>query len=184
MTFKLSHLEIPGLILIELSCIEDDRGFFQECFRANVFSEAGIPAVVQENHACSHLNVMRGLHYQINPKAQGKLIRCIRVRIYDVAVDIRRGSKTYGDYLGLELTAENRRMLYVPAGFAHGYCTLSEEAEVIYKTTEYWSPEHERTIRWNDPDIGIDWPVENPVLSLKDRAAPSLNQAENNFKIT
>lgn len=181
LSFKFEPLEIEGLILVSQACYHDDRGFFQESYREETFIEAGIPAFVQDNHARSRLNVLRGLHYQLNPMSQGKLVRCIRGRIFDVAVDIRKGSPTYGQWYGLELSEGNQQMLFIPEGFAHGYCALTADAEVLYKTTRYWSAQHERTIRWDDPKVGVLWPLSNPVLSDKDRQSPDLYDAENNF---
>lgn len=179
--FRFEPLQPPGLVAIDCERLEDERGFFMETFRLGGFAGAGIPPLVQENHAGSRRHVLRGLHYQLNPAAQGKLVRCIRGRIFDVAVDIRRGSPSFGRWAGLELSEKNQRMLYIPEGFAHGYCTLSERAEVIYKTTAYWSPAHERAIRWDDSALGIRWPVADPILSPKDRSAPPLAEAEINF---
>jgi dTDP-4-dehydrorhamnose 3,5-epimerase len=155
-----------------------------ETYKKSDFKKAGIDTdFVQDNHSKSVKGVLRGLHYQLEPKAQGKLVRCIRGKIFDVAVDIRKGSPTFGKWIGLELSEENKLMLWIPEGFAHGFLTLSEEAEIVYKVSgaEY-SPEHDRGIRWNDPDIGIKWPLEGePILSEKDRIAPLLKDAEVNF---
>ena len=181
MGFEFEQLDIEGLVLVSHDRHRDDRGFFQEAFRAETFEAAGMPAFVQDNQSRSRVDVLRGLHYQLNPAAQGKLVRCLRGRIFDVAVDIRKGSPTYAKWYGVELSDENRRMLYVPEGFAHGYCALTDPAEVLYKTTAYWSPGHERTIRWDDPLIAIRWPTPTPVLSEKDRTAPTLDDAEKNF---
>jgi dTDP-4-dehydrorhamnose 3,5-epimerase len=126
--------------------------------------------------------VLRGLHYQLNPAAQGKLVRCVCGRIFDVAVDIRKRSPTFRKWKGVELSGDSGRMLYVPEGFAHGYCALAPDSVVIYKTTDYWSPEHERAIRWNDPGLAINWPVRSPIVSEKDNQAPDFDQAENNFE--
>ena len=181
MGFNFKRLELEDLILVTHDRFPDERGFFEETYREKAFEEAGIPPFVQENHALSRLNVLRGLHYQLNPEAQGKLVRCSRGRVFDVAVDIRKGSRTFGTWLGLELSDANGSMLYIPEGFAHGYCALSQNAEIIYKTTGYWSPQHERAIRWNDPGIAIDWPVASPIVSDKDGKAPDLTEAEINF---
>jgi dTDP-4-dehydrorhamnose 3,5-epimerase len=182
MSFHFEPLEPGGLLLITFDRFADDRGFFAETYRESVFSEAGLPAFVQENHALSDRYVLRGLHYQLNPAAQGKLVRCVHGRVFDVAVDLRKGSPTFGHWQGVELSAEKGRMLYVPEGFAHGYCALAPDTVVIYKTTDYWSPEHERAIRWNDHRIAIDWPVSSPIVSEKDHLAPDFDQAENNFE--
>ena len=137
---------------------------------------------MQDNHSKSTYGVLRGLHYQKNPKAQGKLVRCIKGKILDVAVDIRKGSPTFGKWVSAILSEENKHMLYVPVGFAHGFAVLSEEAEVLYKTTDEYSPEHDRGILWNDPEIGIDWQVENPIISEKDKNLPLLKDADINFE--
>lgn len=181
MGFKFETFKLKDLILVTHDRYPDKRGFFSETYREATFKEAGIPAFVQENHALSRQNVLRGLHYQLNPVPQGKLVRCTRGSIFDVAVDIRKESSTFGQWAGLELSGHNDTMIYVPEGFAHGYCALSPEAEIIYKTTAYWSPGHERAIRWDDPGIAIDWPISSPIVSDKDRQAPALDRAENNF---
>lgn len=182
MEFRFAPSEIPDVILVTHQIFKDQRGFFLESFREEPFLNQGIPHFVQDNHARSSGKVLRGLHYQLQPAAIGKLIRCLRGRIFDVAVDIRKGSPTYGKWVGVELTDENCRMIYVPEGFAHAYCALTEECEVFYKTTGYYSPQHDRGIRWNDPDVNIKWPVADPVLSSKDAAAPLLKDADNNFE--
>jgi dTDP-4-dehydrorhamnose 3,5-epimerase len=181
MQFRFTRLEIPDLVLIEHERIEDARGFFIESYRENDLCAEGIPHFVQDNHSRSAQGVLRGLHYQLEPKAIGKLVRCMRGRIYDVGVDVRKGSPTYGKWVGVELSEENRRMLWLPAGFAHGICILSDVADVFYKTTGYYSPEHDRSVRWDDPEIGIRWPIENPLVSPKDGRAPPLRDADNNF---
>jgi dTDP-4-dehydrorhamnose 3,5-epimerase len=181
MDFQIEKMAIPDILLVTYGMIRDPRGFFAETFREKPLLEAGLPRFVQENHARSAQNVLRGLHYQIRPAAIGKLVRCLRGRVYDVAVDIRRGSSSYGKWVGLELSDDDRRMIYIPEGFAHGYCALTDECEILYKTTGYYSPQHDRGIRWNDPDINIRWPVTTPVLSPKDADAPLLNDADNNF---
>ena len=182
MSFKFEPLELKDLILVTNDRYPDERGFFEETYREADFNNAGIPAFVQENRALSKKNVLRGLHYQLEPMPQGKLVRCAQGKIFDVAVDIRKGSKTFGDWVGLELSDDNGHMIYIPEGFAHGYCVLSSTADVIYKTTNYWSPQHERAICWNDPSIAIQWPISRPVISDKDLEAPRLAQAETNFK--
>jgi len=168
--------------LITHEIFKDPRGFFLEGYREEPFLKKGIPRFVQDNHARSTGRVLRGLHYQIKPAAIGKLVRCLRDRIFDVAVDIRKASPTYAKWVGVELTDENRRMVYIPEGFAHAYCALTEECEVFYKTTGYYSPQHDRGFRWNDPEVMIEWPVAEPVLSPKDANAPLLKDAENNFE--
>ena len=184
MPFEFVKTSIPGVILVKPRVFGDERGFFMETYKKSDFEKAGIDTdFVQDNHSKSVRGVLRGLHYQLEPKAQGKLVRCIRGKIFDVAVDIRRGSPTFGKWIGVELSEENKLMLWIPEGFAHGFLTLSEEAEIVYKVSgaEY-SPEHDRNIRWNDPDIGIRWPLEGePILSEKDRIAPLLKDAEVNF---
>jgi dTDP-4-dehydrorhamnose 3,5-epimerase len=181
MDFKFTRLEIPDLILIEHERFKDARGFFIESFRERNFLDFGIPRFVQDNHSSSPKGILRGLHYQVEPAGVGKLIRCLKGKIFDVGVDIRKGSPTYGKWVGIELNDENNLMLYVPPGFAHGFCVLSDQADVFYKMTGYYSPEHDRAIVWNDPDIGIQWPIEEPQLSEKDARAPRLKDADNNF---
>ena len=183
MPFDFRSLAIPGLVLIEPKAFGDDRGVFFEVYKHSDFVRAGIPAhFVQDNYSRSMRGVLRGLHYQMEPKAQGKLVRCVRGRIFDVAVDIRKGSSTYGRWEGKELSGENGLMLFIPAGFAHGFLTLSDTAEVLYKCTEEYSPQHDRGIIWNDPDINIPWAVTDPLLSDKDRVHPRLSEADNNFR--
>ncbi len=182
MPFNFKKLEIPDVILITPAVFKDDRGFFMECYKYSEFSSAGIKEYfVQDNHSKSSRGVLRGLHYQKNPHAQGKLIRCLRGNIFDVAVDIRRGSESYGRWVSVELSEENNNMLYVPPSFAHGFVVLSESAEIVYKCTKEYSPKEDRGIRWDDPDIRIDWPIKNPHLSGKDISLPLLIEAENNF---
>ncbi|MBW4648116.1 MAG: dTDP-4-dehydrorhamnose 3,5-epimerase [Kastovskya adunca ATA6-11-RM4] len=171
---------IPDLLLIEPKAFADDRGFFYESYNYKAFSEkAGITAqFVQDNHSCSRQNVLRGLHYQIQ-QPQGKLVRAIAGTIFDVAVDIRKSSPTCGQWVGYILSAENKRQLWIPPGFSHGFLTLSETAEVLYKTTDYYAPQHDRCILWNDPDLAIDWPLDSPpILSAKDQAGKLLKTAE------
>jgi len=183
MPFKFQRLDMPDVILIEPTVFVDKRGFFMESYKYSEFAKFGIKEkFVQDNHSRSTRGVLRGLHYQKNPKAQAKLVRVTRGEVFDVAVDIRRGSPTYGRWVGVLLSEENKKMLYVPVGFAHGFCVLSEEAEVLYKTTEEYAPEYERGIIWNDPDIGIKWPIEEPILSPKDAALPRLKDADNDFQ--
>jgi dTDP-4-dehydrorhamnose 3,5-epimerase len=168
---------LPGVVLVEPQVFGDERGFFMETYRLERFADAGIDLpFVQDNHSASSHGVLRGLHYQ-QPHPQGKLLRCIAGSIFDVAVDIRRGSPTFGRWVGYDLTAENRRQLWIPPGFAHGFCVTSERAEVVYKCTEVWRQEFDRSIRWDDPAIGIEWPVSSPILSAKDAAAPTLAAA-------
>jgi len=162
---------LAGVYSIEPKVFGDDRGFFYESFNAVRFAEITGASVefVQDNHSRSARGVLRGLHYQEAPKAQGKLVRVIAGAVWDVAVDIRPGSPTYGRWIAEELSAANRRMLWIPAGLAHGFLTLEDGTEFLYKTTDYWSPSHERCIAWNDPDLGISWPLTAPpALSPKD----------------
>lgn len=174
---KFVETPLPGVILIEPRVFGDARGFFMETYRADVFQANGIAETfVQDNHSRSARGVLRGLHYQ-EPYPQGKLVRCVRGELFDVAVDIRRGSPSFGKWYGVKLSEENKAMLWVPPGFAHGFCALTDGAELVYKTTEIYRPEHDRSILWNDPEIGIDWPVSDPILSAKDSIAVPLSAA-------
>jgi len=165
--------KLPGVLIIEPKVFGDARGFFKETFQAQRYREAGIEYdFVQDNHSFSKQHVLRGLHYQKAPYEQGKLIRVLSGEIFDVAVDIRRGSPTFGQWEGYELTAENGNQLYIPVGFAHGFVTLVPDSEIVYKCSDYYAPETEGSVLWNDPDIGIDWPTgPDPILSDKDAAA-------------
>jgi dTDP-4-dehydrorhamnose 3,5-epimerase len=184
MPFIFTMLEIPGVVLIETKKFGDDRGFFMETYKQSKFANAGIKEhFVQDNHSRSVRGVLRGLHYQKDPHAQGKLVRCLHGKIFDVAVDIRIGSPTFGKWAGAELSGDNNLMLYVPKGFAHGFLVLSDTTEVLYKCTEEYAPEDDRGILWNDPTINIAWPVTDPLLSEKDRTRPLLKDADNNFRI-
>jgi dTDP-4-dehydrorhamnose 3,5-epimerase len=171
-------LEIADVKLINPKRFHDGRGFFSETWQQNRFAEAGIPGpFIQDNHAVSQgVGVLRGLHCQIGPNAQGKLVRCVRGAIYDVAVDVRHGSPTFGRYVGAEISAENWTQIWVPVGFLHAYCTLTEQTEVIYKVTGAYDKAAERGVIWNDPDIRIDWPVtpDSVILSDKDKILPRL----------
>ncbi len=172
---------IPEVMVIEPRVFGDARGFFYESFNAEAFArETGVTLnFVQDNHSRSARGVLRGLHYQLPPKAQGKLVRVVAGEVFDVAVDIRRNSPTFGQWVGEILSGDNHRQLWVPPGFAHGFVVLSESADFLYKTTDYWSPEHERAIRWDDPDLAIAWPeVGVPQLAAKDAAAPRFVDAE------
>ena len=174
-------LTIPEVVLFTPKLFGDDRGFFYESFNARVFAEeTGLqPDFVQDNHSRSVKGVLRGLHYQLSPHAQGKLVRVIQGEVFDVAVDIRRSSPTFGKWVGALLSAENLNQLWIPAGFAHGFITLSDTAEFLYKTTGFYSTQSERCIAWNDPAIGIDWRIEGePILSGKDQSAKLLSEAE------
>lgn len=172
---------IPDVVLIEPQVFGDERGFFMETFQAKIFTDAGLPInFVQDNHSGSRQDTLRGLHYQIQ-QAQGKLFRVIVGEVYDVAVDIRRSSTTFGQWVGTSLSAQNKHQLWIPPGFAHGFYVISEWAEVLYKTTDFYAPAWERTIRWNDPALGITWPLkaeQPPILSAKDAQGKTLQEAE------
>jgi dTDP-4-dehydrorhamnose 3,5-epimerase len=176
---KVTATAIPDVRLIEPRVFEDDRGFFYESWNARTLAAAGIDApFVQDNHSRSRHGVLRGLHYQIE-HAQGKLVRAVSGEVYDVVVDLRRSSPTFGRHVGVVLTGANRQMLWVPPGFAHGFVVLSAVADFLYKTTDYWYAAHERTLLWNDPALGIDWPlVGAPILAAKDAAGALLAQAD------
>lgn len=183
MPFFFTKLEIPEILLVEPKVFKDMRGFFSETYKYSDFAQIGIKEhFVQDNYSYSIKGVLRGLHYQKEPHAQGKLVQCMKGKIFDVAVDIRRGSQTFGRWVGSELSEENNLMLYVPPAFAHGFVVLSDTARVIYKCTKEYSPENDRGIIWNDPDVGIQWPIKNPVLSEKDMKHPLLKDADNNFE--
>lgn len=171
---------IPDVLIIEPTAFGDERGFFYESFNARKFEElTGVATTfVQDNHSKSAKNVLRGLHYQLQ-QTQGKLVRVVAGAVFDVAVDIRKSSPTFGHWVGVVLSGENKRQLWVPPGFAHGFVVTSESAEFLYKTTDYWAPEFERSILWNDPEIGIEWPVDGtPMLSGKDQNGKPLADAE------
>jgi len=175
MSFTFCPLEIPDVILIEPQVFEDTRGFFLEAYKFSEFAVHGIPDHFgQDNHSRSRQGVLRGLHYQKPPQAQSKLVRVVQGEIFDVAVDIRYGSPTYGNWVGVILSGENRKMLYLPCGFAHGFCVLSDTADVVYKASAEYAPEKEAGIIWHDPDLAIHWPVDNPDLSSKDTTYPRL----------
>lgn len=178
---KATPTKIPDLFVIEPRVFGDERGFFFESFNEKAFNEATgnkLP-FVQDNHSKSTQGVLRGLHYQLPPKAQGKLVRVAQGEVFDVAVDIRKDSPTFGQWVAEILSAENKKQMWIPPGFAHGFLTLSETAEFLYKTTDYWSPEHERAIIWNDASLNIDWPLNGlvPQLAAKDASAPVLADA-------
>jgi dTDP-4-dehydrorhamnose 3,5-epimerase len=177
---KVIQTEIPDVLLIEPQVFGDDRGFFYESYNAMVFREkVGISAnFVQDNHSRSVKNVLRGLHYQIK-QTQGKLVRVVLGSVFDVCVDLRQNSKTFGQWIGVHLTDKHQQQLWIPEGFAHGFLVLSEYAEFLYKTTDYYAPQYERTILWNDPDLAIAWPIqEEPILSAKDRSGKFLQEVE------
>jgi dTDP-4-dehydrorhamnose 3,5-epimerase len=180
MNFKFTRLGISDIILIENESFQDARGCFMESYKHREFLEQGIPTLVQDNYSRSTKGVLRGLHYQKEPASSGKLIRCLTGTIFDVGVDIRKGSPTYGRWEGMELSETNNRMLYFPPGFAHGFCVLSDRADVLYKMSQYYSPEHDRSIRWNDPNLNISWPILDPKMSEKDAHAPLLKESDNN----
>ena len=174
---KVITTAIPDVLILEPRVFGDERGFFFESFNRKAFQEAtGLDVdFVQDNHSKSAKNVLRGLHYQLPPKAQGKLVRVVQGEVFDVAVDLRKTSKTFGQWVGHILSAENKRQMWIPPGFAHAFLTLSDTAEFLYKTTDYYSPEHERAIRWDDPEIGVNWPlIGAPILSPKDSSSPFL----------
>ncbi|MFZ6049015.1 dTDP-4-dehydrorhamnose 3,5-epimerase [Pseudomonas sp. CR3202] len=171
---------LPEVLILEPTVFGDERGFFFESFNARAFEAAtGLKReFVQDNHSRSQRGVLRGLHYQLQ-QAQGKLVRVVQGEVFDVAVDVRRSSPTFGRWVGVHLSAENKRQLWVPEGFAHGFLVLSDYAEFLYKTTDYYAPEHERSIRWDDPDLAIDWPLaEAPQLSAKDKAGVNFKDAD------
>ena len=177
---QVTATDLPEVMIIEPKVFGDARGFFLESFNAKAFAEAtgvNLP-FVQDNHSRSAQGVLRGLHYQIK-QAQGKLVRVVRGSVFDVAVDVRRSSPNFGHWVGVELTEDNNRQLWVPPGFAHGFLVLSASADFLYKTTDYYAPEHERSVLWNDPAIGIDWPLlGEPLLSGKDKVGALLKDAE------
>lgn len=179
MTIK--QTELRGVLLIEPTVYEDRRGFFFESYSFRLYEEHGITQTfVQDNHSRSECNTVRGLHYQLQP-GQSKLVRVVHGEVWDVAVDIRVGSPTYGQHLGRTLSAGNKQQLYIPAGFAHGFCVLSESAEIEYKVTTYYAPEKERGIFYRDPALAIPWPCEDAIMSDRDAGLPSLADAENDF---
>ena len=176
---KVQPTQIAGVLIVEPDVFGDDRGFFLESFNERAMREIGIDAhFVQDNHSRSQRNVLRGLHYQIH-QPQGKLVRVVRGTVFDVAVDLRRGSPSFGKWVGAELSAENKRLIWLPPGMAHGFVALSDSADFLYKATDYYAPQFERTILWNDPDLGIAWPLAGePVLSAKDAAGLPFREAE------
>lgn len=177
---KITPTDLPDVLLIEPKIFGDERGFFFESFNARSFAETtGISTpFVQDNHSRSARNVLRGLHYQVQ-QVQGKLVRVTSGSVYDVSVDLRRGSSTFGQWTGTTLSAENRRMLWIPPGFGHGFLVTSDAAEFLYKTTDYWAPAHERCIKWDDPQLAIQWPLQGvPIVSAKDQQGLLLKDAE------
>jgi len=171
---KVEQTKLDGVLLVTPQVFGDDRGFFMETYNRDKALSSGLPSeFVQDNHSKSSKGVLRGLHYQ-NPKWQGKLVRTVQGEIYDVAVDIRHGSSTFGEWVGVYLNHENKQQLYVPEGFAHGFVVTSDTAEVVYKCTSLYAPEQEGSVLWNDSDIGIDWPIDQPLLSAKDEVGQRL----------
>ena len=176
---KVIETKLPGVLIIEPKVFGDARGFFKETFQAERYQEAGIEyEFVQDNHSRSQKGVLRGLHFQIS-KPQGKLVSCSKGAVFDVAVDIDTESNTYGQYVGVELSEENNKQLWVPPGYAHGFCVLSETADFQYKCTDYYDPSDEGGLIWDDPDVAIDWPIDQPLLSDKDAKLPTLRELVN-----
>lgn len=183
---RVEKTKLDGLFIIHPQVFGDERGWFMESFNQQRFESVfeglnlPVPNFVQDNHSKSSRGVLRGLHYQLPPKAQGKLVRVVQGKVWDVAVDIRKGSPTFGQWVGEELSADNHKQLWIPPGFAHGFITLSDTAEFLYKTTDYYSPEHERAIRWDDPQLAIAWPLYTTdiQISAKDQQALAFSQAE------
>ena len=180
--FRFERLEIPEVILVTPEVRGDRRGFFMEHYRRSSFVAGGISDIfVQDNHSFSGRGVLRGLHYQTPPKAHSKLVSVVQGEVLDVALDLRRGSPSYARHVAVRLSAENRHQLYVPVGFAHGFAVLSETAHLVYKLSSEYAPEHDRGLRWNDPALGVAWGLGDPVLSDKDQAQPTLEEADNPF---
>lgn len=181
---KLVKTKLDGVLIIEPDVYGDSRGFFMESYSKQKFNDLGLDFdLIQDNHSLSvHAGVIRGLHYQSSPKAQSKIVRVLTGAIYDVAVDIRAGSPTYGEWVGVVLSEDNKRQLIVPKGFAHGFCTIAANTNVLYKVDEYYSPENDRGILWNDPDLNIDWPTNSPLLSDKDKKQPLFKQLQQQFE--
>lgn len=183
MRFTFEPLAIPDVVLVRPTRYADERGFFQESYRESAFVDAGIRApFVQDNLARSTRGVLRGLHYQIPPAAQGKLVSVVSGSVFDVAVDLRVGAASYGRWVGVTLDADAGAQLWVPPGFAHGYLVLSEVADVAYKVTAEYRPDLDRGVLWNDPSIGVEWPVDAPVVSAKDQRQPTLDRCESPFR--
>ncbi|AEF95736.1 dTDP-4-dehydrorhamnose 3,5-epimerase [Methanotorris igneus] len=177
MPFEFIKTKIPDVILIKPKVFGDERGFFMETYKKEDFEKVGIKGeFIQDNHSKSRYGVLRGLHFQRKPYAQAKIVRCIRGVIFDVAVDLRRNSPTFGKWVGVILSEYNKYQLYIPRGFAHGFCVLSDVAEVIYKVDNVYAPDYEEGVIWNDRDIGIEWPIDEPILSEKDKKWPTLKE--------
>ena len=181
MKTRVVRTPLAGVVVVEIDCNWDDRGFFIESWNKGDFAAAGLEVeFVQDNHSRSSRNVLRGLHYQDMTAPIGKLLRCTLGSVFDVAVDLRKSSPTFGKWFGIELSADNKKQLYIPAGFAHGFAVLSDYAELQYKQTGYYAPASEGTLAWDDPDIGIAWPISNPVLSKRDQNGMSLREYSKN----
>jgi dTDP-4-dehydrorhamnose 3,5-epimerase len=182
---KITELGLPGVKMLEPVYFEDFRGYYCETYSSRTLAQYGIETVFrQDNHALSvKAGIIRGIHFQLNPKAQVKLVRCTRGRVMDFAVDLRRDSPTFKKWVKAELSEENRRQMWIPAGFGHAYITLTETSEVLYKVDEWYYPEYDRAIAWDDPDIGIDWGTVSPVVSEKDARAPKLKDSDVNFSV-
>jgi dTDP-4-dehydrorhamnose 3,5-epimerase len=182
MSFRFSELDLPGMILVETTQWEDPRGLFLESYKRSAFRDGGIPLeFLQDNFATSSKGVLRGIHFQRDPEAQGKLVRVSQGTIWDVGVDLREGSPTFGSWVGVELSEGSGTMLYIPPGFGHGYVVLSDQAHVSYKATAEYHPELDSGLRWDDPTLGIEWPLSDPVLSQKDEGLPFLAETEPPF---
>ena len=182
MPFRFIQTEISEVLIVEPRVFADDRGFFMETYKRSEFAEHGIAELfLQGNHSKSTKGILRGLHYQKHPKAQGKLVRALSGEIFDVVVDIRQGAPTFGKWVSVTLSSENKKMLYVPVGFAHGFCVVSDQAEISYMTTEEYAPECEAGIQWNDSDLAIEWPLKEPILSPRDRSWPTFREVDNDF---
>jgi len=181
MPFSFTQLRIPDVVLVEPQVFGDQRGFFLELYKSSSFAHTIPMNYVQLNHSQSTKNVLRGLHYQKKPAAQAKLVTVIRGEVFDVAVDIRRGSPTYKQWVGAKLSADNHCLLYIPPGFAHGFCVLSDMVDVLYYVSTEYSPDHDCGILWNDPTIGVEWSIATPIISPKDAGLPLLKNADNNF---
>lgn len=181
---KVIKTEIEDILIIESYVLEDNRGWFTETYSKKKFTELGIDIdFIQDNHSFSaQKGILRGLHFQLNPKAQTKLVRCTKGKILDVAVDIREGSPSYKKWVAVELTNENKKQILIPKGFAHGFITLTDNVEVQYKVDEYYSAEYDRSVRYDDPEINVEWGIDNPILSEKDYGAPMLSKSDANFK--
>ncbi|MBN2040876.1 MAG: dTDP-4-dehydrorhamnose 3,5-epimerase [Spirochaetes bacterium] len=179
MPFKFTNLDLEGLVLVEPMVFPDDRGFFMESYKKSDFAGHGIGFdFVQDNHSLSGKDVVRGLHYQHSPKSQGKLVRVVRGAAWDVAVDIRKNSPNFLKWMSIELSEDNKKMFYIPPGFAHGFLALTHEVHLLYKCTEGYDSSLDAGIRWNDPDIGVEWPVKNPIVSEKDKVLPFIKDAK------